>query len=120
MNRLWNGEYRHDDLQVVIFYTSTDYNMEFKVVSIMGTDLDSNVTYYGEDCAVTEEDPHKVKSWMHGGLKWDGCINWQFTDEEVMVHFCGRADAARLGRVLDLIYDLGQKTIGGWDAEVAS
>lgn len=34
---------------------------------------------------------------IHGSVKWDGCINWQ-TTEDCMAHFCSPENADELSR----------------------
>jgi hypothetical protein len=57
---------------------------------------------------------------LHGSIKWDGCSNWQFDEQErVMLHFCGRKNATNLGILMDRLYDWASEVIPHWDAKCA-
>jgi hypothetical protein len=44
---------------------------------------------------------------LDGSIKWDGCMNFCFPDQEhVMLHVCGRREAKDLGVLMDRLYDV--------------
>lgn len=48
--------------------------------------------------------------YMGGFVKWDGCINFNFDNESVMLHCCGRNNAKTfLVEIMDKIYDMAQE-----------
>jgi len=51
-----------------------------------------------------------------GYVKWDGCSNLSVEQ----IHFCGRADAVKLGDVIGAIYDAASAVIPLWNKEIAS
>jgi len=56
-----------------------------------------------------------------GMLKWDGCLHFYVDSQENCTpHFCGLADARRLGALIELLYAQGEALIARWDQETAS
>lgn len=52
------------------------------------------------------EDAHAAKVYCSGHLKWDGCMNMRFDEQEqCMLHFCGKDAAGNIGRLLERIYE---------------
>lgn len=46
---------------------------------------------------------------FHGGIKWDGCSNWDFSTDDGTthpLHFCGKGDAKNFGQLLDKLYEV--------------
>lgn len=50
-------------------------------------------------------DPREAEPYVHGSVKWDGCVNYVVGTEDVMMHACGTHDLARLSHVLLTIYE---------------
>ena len=44
-------------------------------------------------------------------IKWDGCSNWDFNCDPVLIHFCGREEAKKLGILVDKLYDLAKQHV---------
>lgn len=64
------------------------------------------------------EDYAEAEIFLHGNIKWDGCSNWDFHSENIMVHFCGRKDATSLGRLMNHLYDIAENTLCPSDLEM--
>jgi len=47
-----------------------------------------------------------------GDVKWDGCSNWKFNTEEVMLHACSKDDLLRIGRILAACHDKAKELFG--------
>lgn len=44
--------------------------------------------------------------YLHGRVKWDGCSDWHFDDQDRgMIHGCSREDVQRLGDVMARCWD---------------
>lgn len=58
---------------------------------------------------------------LEGSIKWDGCADLRFSPTESCgagyFHFCGRKSAARLGTLINQLYDLAQQRMPGWDMD---
>jgi hypothetical protein len=95
----------------------------YKQTSADATGEPGDPRWYGEgdDTFHTEDAPlvwgdARVKPWLSGDVKWDGCSNWGFYADPVgvMLHFCGRSQAVALGALLDRCYLLALEVLGTW------
>jgi hypothetical protein len=61
------------------------------------------------------EDLEQAKQFVHGEVKWDGCSNWHFDEQdELMIHGCGRDDIARIGLLLGQCWDWAKELLPTW------
>ncbi len=61
----------------------------------------------------------EAQVYLSGSIKWDGCANLRFDAQDgCMLHFCGRNDAARVGKLFDLLYDLTEQLLPTYDKEL--
>lgn len=93
--------------------------MEFAAYSCVGV---GDARYYdraGAGCSSDiTEDVADAQVFLRGSIKWDGCCNIRFDEQdEHMLHFCGRGDAARVGKLIDRLYDIAAE-IPAWDEEL--
>lgn len=43
----------------------------------------------------------EAEPYFHGSVKWDGCSNWNFDEQErCMLHGCSKSDIVNLGLIL--------------------
>lgn len=49
--------------------------------------------------------------WLTGSIKWDGCSNWIFRDQEhgVAIHFCDRP--RELSALFEKMYDIAKREL---------
>ena len=60
----------------------------------------------------------EAEPYLHGSVKWDGCSNWHFDEQErVMLHGCSRADVLRFGEVMAMCWDWTAELCPHWDAQ---
>jgi hypothetical protein len=60
-------------------------------------------------------DMQSAQIYLHGYVKWDGCSNWHFDQQEIgMLHFCGREDLTRVGSLLTRCFDLAREMCPRW------
>lgn len=74
----------------------------------------------GDGCGdETTEDLDRAQVYLHGGIKWDGCSNWSFDEQErCMLHFCGRRSIRQLTVLFDRLYDLAAELIPKFDPTI--
>jgi hypothetical protein len=54
--------------------------------------------------------------YMHGTVKWDGCSDWCFDQQEhVMLHACDRQGLLRIGQALARCWDWTAELCPRWD-----
>lgn len=101
-------EFTYPNLDYTILVDYKDYHIEFTIVAIQGYDLDGDKPWYGEHCDI--KDPNLAPKFLHGHIKWDGCSNWYFDEqEEGMLHFCGRKYATDIGVLMGKMYDIAKE-----------
>lgn len=62
------------------------------------------------------DDDARASVYASGSLKWDGCINFKFDEQErCCLHFCGRSHIESLSRLLPWLYDVLGPLIPQWD-----
>jgi len=73
--------------------------------------------------AGTDSYPNLVESleeaalYLHGSVKWDGCSNWHFDEQDGgMLHGCSKADLQRFGDVMATCWDWAAELCSTWDA----
>lgn len=67
----------------------------------------------------TVEEIMNAEKCIHGYVKWDGCSNWDFHTDEVLMHFCGRRAAMAFGKVLDRMYQIAREKLEAYDLSIA-
>jgi len=61
----------------------------------------------------------EAQVFLHGSIKWDGCSNLHFDEQDnVCLHFCGREEATNIGVLFDRLYDLAAKMIPSWTSSL--
>jgi hypothetical protein len=84
------------------------------------TFANQGVVYHTPSMTPTD-DRAEAEVFLSGSIKWDGCANVFFdAQEDACLHFCGRADAMRVGALLGRLYDLAAELVERWDAECAA
>jgi hypothetical protein len=70
--------------------------------------------------ALTHPDPvnciEEAEPYLHGEVKWDGCSNWHFDEQDrVMLHGCSRDDVLRFGQVMAACWDWAAELCPAWN-----
>ena len=56
------------------------------------------------------DDAHR---YLHGWVKWDGCSNWHFDEQDrLYLHGCDRHDTTRWGEAMGRCWDWAQDLLG--------
>jgi hypothetical protein len=102
----------------VVAELATDFRCEFTVYSIMGTDSDGVLLWTQDD---EHGAPQPVDSleeadvYLRGEIKWDGCSNWYFDEQDrVMIQFCSKGAAKDIGTLFERMYDIAKEVIPKW------
>lgn len=85
------------------------YFANVRVWHLMGVQPDGTVLYTREPHGSPEptEDREEADVYLHGHIKWDGCANLHFDEQDrVMLHFCGLRGAKAAGTLLERLYEL--------------
>lgn len=108
------AEMREDDF--LIAYEVHEYRLEFRSYEVVYWEYEvGGVTHSmptfrrhdGTGSGDDTEDIAKAQVFASGSIKWDGCMDMRFDEQEVhILHFCGREDAARLGKMFAGLFSL--------------
>ena len=64
------------------------------------------------------ESLNDAEPYLHGGVKWDGCSNWHFDEQDrVMLHGCTRSDLERIGAIMAACWDWTAELLLSWDGK---
>lgn len=63
----------------------------------------------------TVESIEEAEVYLSGYVKWDGCSNWYFNEQDrVMLHGCCRDDILRYGLIMAECFDLTKDLCENW------
>jgi hypothetical protein len=96
-----------DDFTIV--FQNEEHYVNITVYEIVGTLNDGKETKEYQrkgfptspDCVESIEE---AEVYLNGSIKWDGCSDLYLGDEGYY-HFCGKQDAAKLGKLIEYLYD---------------
>ena len=58
------------------------------------------------------------KRYLHGHIKWDGCSNWCFDDQdERMLHFCDLKDMQAISKVMERCWAWASELCPNFDGD---
>ena len=112
------------DLDFTVIATPRQYVVDFEVYEIEAyTDDPANggaPLWHRKDSPShpdVVEEIGDAEIYIRGHVKWGGCSNWTFTENErgVMLHGCSRGNLSALGEVLARCWDLTGELMPNWD-----
>lgn len=112
---------RHElDLRFTIVASPQSHWVEYKIYEIVEASEDGkNFSWprvgaeHGMDVVTRLE---WAEPYLSGSVKWDGCSNWSFDEQDkgVALHGCSREDLLRLGEVMARCWDLTAELCPAW------
>ncbi len=118
-------EVRHfDDMGYAVIAEPKEYSVDYRVFKILGHQQGNapgvfDVPMYGNDLETRTTDIEQAEAFMSGFVKWDGCSNWDFEDNErCMFHGCDEGDLLNFGRVMAECWRLTADLLPTWDAHI--
>lgn len=95
-----------------------DYHVDYTLYDIEGWTEDDQPMWHKAGAVAW---PHPVESlsdaepYLHGHVKWDGCSNWHFDEQDrLMLHACSREGLMRLGEAMALCWDWTAELCPNW------
>ena len=109
-----------DDMSFSIAYEADEYNCDFRVYEIIG--WQDSVQLFNRKGYTSSPDPvediEDAQIFLHGHIKWDGCSNWHFDEQDsVMLHFCSKKQGEDIGKLFSQLYKIAEENISNWDGE---
>jgi hypothetical protein len=95
-----------------------EYHANFVIYEIGCSDHEGNFLYRVEDENEIDfvKDYKSSTPYLHGTVKWDGCSNWYFDEQEQgMLHFCTQEGLVNLGRLMAFCWQFASESIHGFD-----
>lgn len=117
---------RHSpELEFTIVAKPNDYWVNYKIYDIAGwsegeTQGVYDVPMWHKAGAIsgmdTVETLDEAEPYLHGRVKWDGCSDWHFDEQDrLMLHGCSRANVQRFGDVMALCWDWTAELCPHWN-----
>jgi hypothetical protein len=108
----------HQDLNFTVVATPGTRLVEFAVYDIVSWGRGGVPLWLRRGstaCCDATSELSKAGVYLHGEVKWDGCSNWHFDEQDrVMIHGCSREDLERLGQILTFCWDQASELCPGW------
>jgi hypothetical protein len=83
-------------------------SVEYKAYKIVSIGDAKNEFYYRDN----EANIALAKPYLTGFVKWDGCSNWRFDEqEECMLHCCSRDGLNRFSKIMIICWDWTKELI---------
>lgn len=102
---------RHLPCGFTAAFTAKDLHVEFNVYRMISRDPVA-WNKRGEKYPDPTEELAEAEIFLHGFIKWDGCSNWHFDEQDAaMIHFCGVEEAAEIGELFRQLYAIARETI---------
>ena len=111
------------ELDFTIVAVTHEYRVDFKIYEVIGWAESTTLGVYDvpefyiyhtetENVCLTES-IQEAELYLHGEVKWDGCSNWHFDEQDrVMLHGCTRQDVLRFGEVMAACWDWAAEIFG--------
>ena len=100
-----------------------DYRVDFIVYKIKALDetIEHDCPFYqksedmnGETTSVLQE----AQIFLHGFVKWDGCSNWCFDQQDIaMIHCCSKEDLLNIGNVMAKCWEIAEEHCPNFDRD---
>lgn len=110
------------DLQFTVVATVHSHWVDFAIYDMVSWADDTPawcaLVESGGGGRVPVDSLEEAEVYLHGSVKWDGCSNWHFDEQDrVMLHGCGRADVQRFGDVMAMCWDWTAKLLPSWNGD---
>jgi hypothetical protein len=95
------------------------HHVDYTVYEVVATDMDGKLFWGGGECGMEGmvETLEDAEPYLHGSVKWDGCSNWHFDEQDrVMLHGCSRANVVAWGEVMAACWDWTRELCPAWSS----
>ena len=103
-----------DDLSFCVVAEPKELHVDYFIYETEGVESNGAVWFHKKGsthCPDPVETIDEAEVFAHGEVKWDGCSNWHFDEQDrCMLHGCSREYLPALGEVLARCWD--------WTAEL--
>ena len=111
----------HEDINYVIKAVNVaSHYVEYEIYELLGITEGGAVLYKLQDSptCVPTQDIKEAALYCHGSVKWDGCSNWYWDEQDdCMLHGCTQQDLLNLGIVLTRCWEWTAELLENFDGE---
>lgn len=98
------------DLKFTVVAVKNEHCVDFAIYEIDKCDSNKEIVFWHKKNSDIYPDPVKTLDeadiFLHGSIKWDGCSNWYFDEQDkAMLHGCTRDDLVRFGEMMARCWD---------------
>ena len=106
------------ELAFTVVATPNEYYVDYKIYDHEGGDDKGNYLFHkkgADDYPNPVESMNDADIFIHGTVKWDGCSNWYFDEQDnCMLHGCSKEYIVRFGLILGECWELTKKLCPMW------
>ena len=108
-----------EDIYYAVLAIPEEYRVEYKIYVLEGfSGPDGSPLFHRKDSRVSPDSVETIEEadiYAHGSVKWDGCSNWYFDEQDrCMLHGCDRYHLTNLGEVLARCWDMTKDLCPAW------
>lgn len=103
------------DLRFTVEASAYQHHVDFRIFDICGWMEGETKGVFDVPIWDGAERLEDAPVYLHGFVKWDGCSNWHFDEQErVMLHGCGISDIQRFGDILAACWNWTGELCPAW------
>ena len=98
----------------------SEHVMDFRVYEFNAYDPNAKTWCLGPNMLSMQENNTTVENadvYLSGAIKWDGCVNWSFGEQDVAEHYCGLDEARTFLKLWERLYEIAAREIPAWDGD---
>ena len=107
-----------NNLGFTVIAEISDYHVDYYIYEQEGIMADGKVLFHKKDSDVSPDPVETIDEsevYASGFVKWDGCSNWYFDEQErVMLHGCDKDDLLNLGKILAECWEWTKVLCNNW------
>jgi len=114
-----------EDLDFTAVATVKDYLVDFEIYDVSAWTVPDHKPMWPRagsvSCADAVEDLALSEPYLTGHVKWDGCSNWHFDEQDrCMLHGCSHQAVLRFGQIMGECWCWASELLPDWDVGCAS
>lgn len=108
------------ELNFTVVATPDEYHVDYTIYEHEGIETNGNVLFHRKGSLHSPDPVENIddsEAYISGSVKWDGCSNWNFDEQDrgVMLHGCTKEDVVNLGLILGECWDWTESLCDHWN-----
>ena len=92
----------------IVLQKMSAFTVNFVIYKNFGLDT-NNIMFYENKLDELTSNLDEVLPFIKGEVRFDGCSNFEFRDQETMIHCCSREDLVNIGLILGECHDFAME-----------